>query len=816
MRHSGSGIAAPINALTNNTGGKISGGEAGIANDGGITTLSNSGSITGGTIGLYNAGSITTLDNSGAVTGTVADAGTVGLGNSGNIETLNNNEGGNISGGAYGLVNTSSGTIAALNNAADGTISGGATGIANGGGITALSNNGTITATSGDGILNAGTIGTLTNNAGGSISGGGDGIVNDGTINEVINNGSVSSLVNNDEITGGAIGVNNSGTIGTLINNADGMISGTTYAIQSTGGGLGEIVNNGEISGNIAVTGQKLTIGGSGGELIDGTLSVGGVSESVRNLPAGGEGTVDFDGGDQFSDDTIDANVDVTQGMLTETGTIDGTLTVAPSATLLMDGTVSGNVTVNGGSTYEVNITGEANGTYDYSTLHVTGDNTFTIQPGATLAPIVAGTDFVPGLGAPEVTLVTADGGVDGTFSNMTSPGVGTQYVLTYDADDVYLAIVPSAQQSPFRAYALMTNANAAANVLDQILLRYPTDPAASTLTGAQTQLIDYATSLPAGQMQPFLTALNGQIHAAMMAVAPQDGQEMEGSIYDHLASTAGDLTAHRGVWGNISTQFGERGTDSVADGFTSQVTQEIVGADLLTRGAARLGIGFASSSNSVNEGNQSGTAQEYAGFVYGQVPVHGFEVQGIGSYGSMSTDTQRADPLGGAMLKANGVGANDALVSLGVSRPFLVHRMTLAPYAHVTWQQVAQGSFSEGTASAAGLSVDSFTGTGVRSTVGIRGGSAVSDPLAAPVTFQFNLGVGADAGNLLNPNLNGTLAGIGMSIAAPHVSAAFGQGSVGGTLRVSHRAYVYGQLSGEVHSNATIAGISGGLRMTF
>jgi hypothetical protein len=99
---------------------------------------------------------------------------------------------------------------------------------------------------------------------------------------------------------------------------------------------------------------------------------------------------------------------------------------------------------------------------------------------------------------------------------------------------------------------------------------------------------------------------------------------------------------------------------------------------------------------------------------------------------------------------------------------------------------------------------------------VGIRGGSAVSDPLAAPVTFQFNLGVGADAGNLLNPSLNGTLAGIGMSIAAPHVSPAFGQASMGGTLRVSPSAYVYGQLFGEVHSNATIAGISGGLRLTF
>ena len=85
---------------------------------------------------------------------------------------------------------------------------------------------------------------------------------------------------------------------------------------------------------------------------------------------------------------------------------------------------------------------------------------------------------------------------------------------------------------------------------------------------------------------------------------------------------------------------------------------------------------------------------------------------------------------------------------------------------------------------------------------IGIRGGSAVSDPLAAPVTYRFNLGVGEDAGNLLNPSLHATLAGIGMTIAAPHVSSAFGQASVAGTLRVSSSAYVYGQLFGELHSN--------------
>ena len=249
----------------------------------------------------------------------------------------------------------------------------------------------------------------------------------------------------------------------------------------------------------------------------------------------------------------------------------------------------------------------------------------------------------------------------------MTSPGVGTQYILTYDEDDVYLSIVPSGATSPFRAYAMTANAGGAANVLDQILVRYPTDPDASTLTSAQTQLIDAATSFPAAQLPQFLTALDGQIHAAMVAVAPQAGQQMEGSVYDHLANAAGRRrAANRAVWGNVSTQFGSRGTDSVADGFTSDVTQVVVGADLLAQGTARFGVGFAHSSDNVSEGTGNGTAHENAGFLYGQLPVGSFEVRGHRQLWRHLHGYAAGDPLGGALLKANGVGGGDALVSLG------------------------------------------------------------------------------------------------------------------------------------------------------
>ena len=141
---------------------------------------------------------------------------------------------------------------------------------------------------------------------------------------------------------------------------------------------------------------------------------------------------------------------------------------------------------------------------------------------------------------------------------------------------------------------------------------------------------------------------------------------------------------------------------------------------------------------------------------------------------------------------------------------------MDFSPYVRATWQNVTQSSFSENQSSAANIEVYGYNGTGVRTMVGLSGGSVATDPLTARVTYKFNVGVGEDAGNLTNPSLRASLDGVYMPIEAPHVSSTFGQASVGGTVRLKQGAYAYGDLFGEVHSNEDIAGISAGLRLKF
>jgi hypothetical protein len=862
------GFIGTLSNTIGTIGGVISGGHTGILNEDGstIAALTNSGTITGGTngIGIENTGSIGMLSNAagGIISGKTALLSTSGnLGTisnsgviSGNIDlenqtfvTLIGGSGssvGTITGGTFSITNGGTvGTIVFTGGnelvtddifgdvdnetnslTVTGTVSGGTVGVTNNGGAgSSVDNTGTI-AVSGTGINNTVSAGTVTNS--GHISGALKGISNTGDVTMLSNSGSiigaktgisnnggtVATLSNTGVINSTAAGISNSGSVGTLTNS--GTITstitldpgvdntGSISALDNTGtiaaqtaifsnNFLGPITNSGLIDGNISITGQpSVTIDSGAG-------TTGTIVSSDFNVGSGNE--IDFDSGSQI----VDAN-------------INGNVLVGPDATLLPNGSVSGSVTVEG--TYEVNLAGTTAATGggaiaagQYSNLQVSGG--FEIDTGAALD--VGATDgFRTAIGQ-TFTIVSATGGVSGTFSNgrdITTNGFinGTGLEVVSDTgDDIVLEVIAVTPTiSSFDLAAANRDALSAAHVLDSLHLN--NDP-----TAAQSELIAVADDQTSAQLPHFLSGLDGQIFAAMEAVASQGGQALADSVSGHLGEASGDTATGPQFWDNASTQFGSRGGDSSASGLSSNVTQNTTGLDFLANGADRLGFGYSYTSTSVESGGASDSGSENAGFVYGQVAAGGYLLNGIASYGASTSSTQRANPLGGAMLKTKNVGGSDVLVSLGLSRPFTLQGLTLAPYGRVTFQQVSEAGASEG-ASAAALSVDSFAGTGVRSMIGLTGGSQVTSPLDAPYTYQFNAGLGEDAGNLLNPSVTETLAGVGMSVAAPKVSSTFGQLSVSGTLRMTKSAYAYANLFGEARGNGTEAGISAGLRLQF
>lgn len=157
----------------------------------------------------------------------------------------------------------------------------------------------------------------------------------------------------------------------------------------------------------------------------------------------------------------------------------------------------------------------------------------------------------------------------------------------------------------------------------------------------------------------------------------------------------------------------------------------------------------------------------------------------------------------------------NDALLSAGVSRAYDWQALTLTPFARVTWQQVTQSGFSEGTSPAA-LTIDRYSGSGVRGVLGLGLGSTITDPMRANYTYRVNLGVGADSPNLLNPNLNASMAGFGTIITTANVGSTFVQAGIYATAKFSDNAFAYAGLSGEVRSGQNLSNLSVGIRIQF
>src|SRR5271166_5056528 len=367
-------LTCPITTLTNQSGGKISGGNgaaglsggtggAGVSNASKIATLTNSGTIHGGNggsgtsrggaggAGVSNIGTIATLTNSGQIAGRVGGSGLfggtggAGVSNAGTIMSLTNSGaiGGGNGGfpsigdlGGAGVSNAAGATIESLINTKGGTISGG---------------NGADRGNGGDGVSNAGTIRSLTN--GGTILGGvaGNGVLNGygvlnlagGTITKLTNSGSISGGygVANDQRGAIIATLTNRGTISTRatgVANVFGMIttltnSGTIRGAEGVNkfeGTITTLTNSGKIGGAFAVVNDAGTIttltnrGAIIGFFFAGGLGVYNGGGTIKALTNSGV----ISGGARRSDNRGGAGVsNLARGTittLTNSGTISG------------------------------------------------------------------------------------------------------------------------------------------------------------------------------------------------------------------------------------------------------------------------------------------------------------------------------------------------------------------------------------------------------------------------------------------------------------------------------------------------------------
>jgi len=665
--------------------------------------------------------------------------------------------------------------------------------------------------------------GAVTKNGGGTLVLAGDnrswGLAGNNAVGGLTENGGLVEVTNAYGLGYGPIVVN-SGVIATTVD----ILTAQTIQIN------GDTVLNTDAGTTTTLTGNLLT-GGNGScfeKTGTGTLVISGTA-NLSNGTCVEDGKLSVNG-------TLLSTVTVaSSGTLRGTGLINGTVTVrgtlAPGNS---PGTlaVAGTVTMSDGSTYQedINGTGVGTGPGNYSRLLVIGTTSQFIASGAVLNANLLGitgtavyTPYMPKLGD-TFRIITADGGIVGKFATFDQPGglsSGTRLAIFYDylgSNSIDLRLVPTSYAAFQGGSGINGNARFAGAALDRILATDQTGAATAT----QSALSYQVSGLTAAALPGAMTALAGEVHVDLAAVAPQADQWLQGSIERQLESdstvdgTAAPLPGHA-LWLDTSANRGKWSGDDRASGFSDNHTQVAVGLELLTDQPHRFGIGFSHSLADVSTSDASGSEETNTGFLYGQYSLGPVVLDGMLGAGGGSWESTRGDPLklSAQDLRASGHGTS-SLAGAGVRWQLPVGGMLLQPYARVLWQRAARGSFDEGGTPDA-LSAPGYSATGLRSLGGISAGSANGSPLASNYTYRVNVGVGHDGGDLVHPTISETLAANGFSVMAPDVGRTFVQLNLTGTARIASHGYMYLGLSDEARrGKSQEEGVNLGARMNF
>ena len=620
-------------------------------------------------------------------------------------------------------------------------------------------------------------------------------------------------------------------------------------------------------AGSLTFTGSGTTVLSGTNTYSGGTTVSGGTLSLAGGSPTGTGDVFVASAGTLMGTGTIAGN-SIVSGVI-KPGNSPGYLSFTQNLTLNSGSTYQQDIA---GTTQASSATPVGASGY-YSFVTVVGQ--LVIHSGATLTPRLSNlfsasesgygsAIYVPALGD-RFRMVTATGGISGRFSTLTQPAeltTGTQFIAFYNvnsSNSLDLVVTPTSYSTTLAANT--TNAKDVAKVLDQILGVNQ----AGTATAAQGTLLYAVAGQTAASLPGYAQALSGEIHAASAATLPQATQRLQQAVLARLGDfpmpptqfngaagntlASGALTGNNPLglptanmssnpavnpnaanitsaaiadgraWGEIAYQHGERSSSSVGNGFNNNLYQAVFGADVYTNTelGLKLGGGLALSNTTVTAAGGNSTIQQGSLFLYGKMTVaEDYVLDGMASLGLSSTKLSRSDLTGLSNgFSNNSVMGNDALVSVGLSRPFEVNDVRITPYLRLTYQYVGQTAYDEGS-SAAALSVARLNASGVRAVVGVGAGSLTKDPLNDAYTYRANLALGADSQGLLNPTLNTTLGGFTSSVSTPTAGSTFVQAGLYGTVKVADSAYAYAGVAAEARTGQALYGGSVGLRVAF
>jgi outer membrane autotransporter protein len=457
------------------------------------------------------------------------------------------------------------------------------------------------------------------------------------------------------------------------------------------------------------------------------TLQGGGVLNLTGNNSYTGPTTVN--GSTLYANGTLASNVTLNAGsLLGGSGTIGG---FTSNGGILAPGNSIGTLTVAGdfaqtGGTYQV----EVNPVEQNDRVNVGGSATIN---GGTVQVLANGSSYA---NSTTYTILHAAGGVNGTYSAVTSNFAFLTPALAYDADDVFLIL--ALQGNAFGGFG--------GNTLNQRAVGYALDQSYPNATADFATVIGALAGLNTQQGPPALNTIGGESWADFGTMNLASNTLFMNALGQQMASARGsvqsggqrlslaqacdiavcDAASPLSVWGSALGGLGSVQGDSNASTLTYNLGGVAAGIDyrLDPRFLVGIGIGYTHGTQWVNSFQGQGWTDAVSVAAYGSFTQGAFYADMLAGYAYSSNQLQRQMAIPGLQPRTAGgtTGANQFLgqVELGYKVPvYAPAAASVTPFARLQVMNVNQNGLSEWGANSLDLNVQQQVTNSLRSTLG-------------------------------------------------------------------------------------------------
>lgn len=528
---------------------------------------------------------------------------------------------------------------------------------------------------------------------------------------------------------------------GTVVVEEDAALGGEQAKLRLDGGSL-------RIAGtDMHLLGRNVVLEAGGGSLdIADASNVVGINKEISgtgSLTKLGLGALVLDGVHSYTGETI-----VKAGALSVQGSIAasklttvgaggmlggiGTLgnTVIASGGVLAPGNsigtinVAGDITFEAGSAFQV----EANAKGESDKVAASGK---AMLKGGSVLTLASGNNYAP---QTNYKIITAAGGVTGSFADVSSNLAFLDPTLAYGAKDVTLTL--NRNDVTFADVGTTRNQKATAAALES--------------TGFGNAAYAAVVNLDAAGAQQAFAQLSGEVHASAKGMMIQDGNVLLDAATSRIDQAFGDATATSmpvmaygddglelaaadtdrfALWTRAFGSWGNSDGDGNAMGFDRSTGGLIGGADAMVGDAWRLGVlaGYSRSTFDAADGASNGSSDNYHLGINAGTRVGAFGLTAGATYSWHRFDTARSVAFAGFAdaLSAKYDGGT-AQVFGEASYKVDAGRFAVEGFSNLSYVNLRTDAFTE-TGGAAALSSDATSNDVTFTTLGVRGSTDVA-----------------------------------------------------------------------------------------